>query len=306
MNTYYKKGIQPMKKLLLLTTIVTLLISSSSAHDKTMTSAQQALENNDLIEARIQYQVALDVDESNEEAAEMIRLLDAYDTLQIEVEEENWSDAEEQANELLAEDTIVPAIETQVKITLDEIDGGIDEHLKAQLKKAEKHVKKEKFKKAKKILDKLEKGPFKDRVEADVKDIRKQIGAKEKQLAEKKEAEEKEAVEAAKVNDKYEQYLARAEALSGEFAQSVEREDADAWHCLEPAFDDLLNEVYGTIRENLSEAEFNPLMNDQRAWLDAVIAEDNELAEIGTRAALDSRLYILSEKKEERIFYLLN
>src|SRR5699024_3929855 len=185
-------------------------------------------------------------------------------------------------------------------------DEGIDGHLKAQLKKAKKHVKKEKFKKATKILDKLEKGSFKDRVESDIKDIRKQIEEEEKQLAEKKEAEEKEAVEAAKVNDKYEQYLERADALSRDFSRLVEREDASAWHSLEPAFDDLLNEVYGTIRDNLSEAEFNPLLNEQRAWLDAVIAEDNELAEIGTRAALDSRMYILSEKKEERIFHLLN
>src|SRR5699024_149939 len=160
MNTYYKKGIQPMKKLLLLTTIVTLLVACSSAHDQAMTSAQQALENNDLIEARIQYQVALDEDESNEEAEEMIRLLDAYDELQIEVEDENWVDAEEQANDLLREETIVPAIETQVKITLDESDEGIDGHLKAQLKKAKKHEKKEKFKKATKILNKLEKGYF--------------------------------------------------------------------------------------------------------------------------------------------------
>src|SRR5699024_4478176 len=144
MKNCLTKGNQPMKRLLLLTTIVTLLIACNSAHDKAMTKAQEALDNDDLIEARIQFQVALDEDETNEEAAEMIRLLDAYDMLQIEVEEENWVDAEEQANELLAEDTIVPTIEAQVKITLDEIDEGIDGHLKAQLKKAKKHVKKEK------------------------------------------------------------------------------------------------------------------------------------------------------------------
>lgn len=271
-----------------------------------MTSAQEALDNDDLMEARIQYQVALDEDDSSEEAAEMIRLLDAYDMLQIAVEDENWADAENQANDLLREDTIVPAIETQVKATLDEIDEGIDEHLIAQLEKVEKQVEKEDIKKATQTLDKLEKGPFKDRVESDVKELREQIAGVEKQLAEKKAAEEKEATEAAQVNDKYEQYLARAEALSREFAQSVEAEDAGAWHNLEPAFDELLNDVYGTIRDNLSEAEFNPLLNEQRAWLDAVIAEDNELAEIGTSAALDSRMYLLSEKKEERIFYLLN
>src|SRR5699024_5502867 len=108
------------------------------------------------------------------------------------------------------------------------------------------------------------------------------------------------------IYDKYDQYFAEAKALSQEFAQSVEREDASAWHSLEPAFDDLLNKVYGTIKDNLSEAEFKPLLNEQRAWLDAVIAEDNELAKIGTRTALDSRLYLLSEKKEARIFHLLN
>src|SRR5699024_10960980 len=120
MKIYFKKGNQPMKRLLLLTTIITLLVACSSAHDKAMTSAQEALENNDLIEARIQYQVALDEDESSEEAVEMIRLLDAYDALQIEVEEKNWADAEKQANDLLKEETLVPAIETQVKAKLDE------------------------------------------------------------------------------------------------------------------------------------------------------------------------------------------
>ena len=294
-----------MKRILLLATIVTLLIACSTAHDKAMTSAQEALDNDDSIEARIQFQVALDEDESSEEAKEMIRLLDAYDALQIEVEEGNWADAEELANDLLKEETLVPAIETQVKAKLVEIDEGIDEHLKAQLKKAEKHVKNEEIKKATKALDKLEKDPFKDRVESDIKNMREQIKTSEKQLAEKKAAEEKEQV-AAKLNDKYEQYFAKAKALSQEFAQSIEREDADAWHSLEPAFDDLLNEVYGTIRDNLSEAEFKPLLNEQRAWLDAVIAEDDELAEVGTRAALDSRLYLLSEKKEARIFHLLN
>src|SRR5699024_11984036 len=158
-------------------------------------------ENNDLIEARIQYQVALDEDESSEEAVEMIRLLDAYDALQIEVEEKNWADAEKQANDLLKEETLVPAIETQVKAKLDEIDEGIDEHLKAQLKKAEKHVKNEEIKKATKALDKLEKDPFKDRVEADIKGMRKQIKATEKKLAEKKATEEKEQA-AAQLNDK--------------------------------------------------------------------------------------------------------
>src|SRR5699024_2626678 len=142
MKNCLTKGNQPMKRILLLTTIVTLLVACNSAHDKAMTSAQEALDNDDLIEARIQYQIALDEDEKNEEAAEMIRLLDAYDTLQIEVEDENWVDAEEQADDLLREETIVPAIETQVKITLDEIDEGIDEYLTAQLEKAEKQVKK--------------------------------------------------------------------------------------------------------------------------------------------------------------------
>src|SRR5699024_6187070 len=234
-----------------------------------------------LMEARIQFQVALDGDETSEEAAEMIRLLDAYDDLQIEVEEENWADAEELANEILKEETLVSAIETQVKATLAEIDEGIDEHLTAQLEKVEKQVEKKEIKKATKTLDKLEKDPFKDRVESEMKDMREQIGTTEKQLAEKKAAKEKEVAEVAQVNDKYEQYLAEAKTLSRAFAQSVEREDADAWHSLEPDFDDLLNEVYGTIRDNLPEAEFNPLLHEQRAWLDAVIAEDNELAEIG-------------------------
>lgn len=293
-----------MKRLLLLTTIVTLLIACSAAHDKAMTSAQEALDKDDLIEARIQYQVALDEDESSEEAGEMIRLLDAYDDIQIEVEEKNWADAEARANDLLQEETIVPAIERQVKVTLDEMEAEVDEHLTAQLAKVEKHVKKQEIKKATKALDKIEKDPFKDRVEPEVKDMRKQIVAAEKQMAENKAAETEQA--AAPLNDKYEAYFAEAKALSQAFAQSVENEDADAWHSLEPAFDDLLNDVYGTIRDTLSEAEFEPLLHEQRAWLDALLAEDDELAAIGTRAALDSRMYILSEKKEARIFHLLH
>lgn len=294
-----------MKRILLLAMITTLLVACSSAYDKAMTKGQEALENDDFYEAGTQFRLALDEDETSEEAAEMIRLLDAYDTLRKEVSNENWSEVESQANALLKDEAMVPAIEKRVEETLQLTEETVDEQLKAQLDKAEKQVKEEELKKALKTLDDLEKSPFKDRIKADIADMREQIKEAEKGVTEKKRAAEKEKY-TAKLQGLYDQYYPRAEELSRRFAHSIERGNEGEWHSLEPAFDKLLNDVYGAIRDNIPEAEFTPLLNEQRAWLSAVIAEDDELAKIGTRTALDSRMYILSEKKEERIYHLLN
>lgn len=95
------EGARTLKRTFLILSIITILAGCSSAYKQAVTDAESALDRGDFEKALTFYNDALEEDADSSEVKEIVALLNDYATLQKKMENIEWTEAFDLANNLL-------------------------------------------------------------------------------------------------------------------------------------------------------------------------------------------------------------
>lgn len=311
-----------MKRIFLLFTMISLLIGCSSAYNENITEAETALESGDFEKALEFYNLALEEKKDSTEVKDIIALLNDYETLQGKIENDEWTEALDLANNMLKNDDIVPSLQKEVKelLTTIEAEKEKEEQIASELKKVEKLIKDEDVEKASSKLNELENEIRSNALKSEIEDLHNKLKVAEKRVAEKerkakeKEAEKKRLEEeakqkAAKASNLKEKYLQRANELDYAIAKQASElygnnPPSGFYGQYNEDWDGLLNEVWGVLKDTLPADEFEALKAEQNQWINK---KDQRFSELPEDTAVDRAAGVdfLTNLTEERTFYLI-
>ena len=318
-----------LKRIILLLVIVFVLVgcNSNSTYEKLMSEAEVALESGDFENALKVYNSALGEVPESAEVKDMIGLLENYSDLSKKIDGLDWTEAFDLANGLLKNDAIPTSLQKEVKELLTAIEGEkekekkVEEEIASELKKIGKLVHDDDVEKASSKLSELESkiksNVFDKEIEELYSDIEvAEAGIAEKERhkkeeveieAEKKRLEEESKQRASRENGLYAKYLLKAESIDAEIRREVSNytevpngligDYGEKW-------DDLLNEVWGVLKDTMPSNEFEKLKAEQIEWIKN---KDKGFAEIGDDRAYQRLMAwdYLSVETEGRTYYLI-
>ncbi|MEJ8776702.1 lysozyme inhibitor LprI family protein [Pseudogracilibacillus sp. ICA-222130] len=294
-----------MKRFLLISVAIFVLAACSSPYDDLLKEGNEAFDKGEYDQALKLYEYALDEEGDGKEAKEKIELIDMYKELN-SMDEDDWDETYDLANNILKHDAINDKMKKEVKETLTTVEKNKEEEEKllASLDKIEKDIKNEKFEKAAKALE-----DFDFTIDSsEVYDRHKELGyaledatiafaekerEKEEKKAEKKRKEEEKKAEekrkeeekkAAASQSKYDKYYDKAMAIESRMKDAAY--DAGYMHDYSMIsykfvsdWDNLLNEVWDVLKEDLPSDVYDELLEDQREWIKNKEAEYKEYSD---------------------------
>src|SRR5690625_1375145 len=326
-----------MKRLVL--TILTLcpmfvLIGCNDSTEKLREDAEEALLDGDISLAKTLYEHVLDEAPDDEESTVLVDLLADYETFLEKIEALEWYEAERLGEKLVDNEHIPYALKREVKQYVELIEEGIAlvESINNTLAKVDNLIEDGELDEAKKLLDDLKKEKdfsklttLKNEKHEQILEAERKLAEKEKEALEKERAEleRKKAEQKEKTTAKTtvsssgslkQQYLAKAEEVAKEEQELIEIFNAIsssesrglAKQCYD-LWDDLINEVWGVIKEQLPESEFEQLRQAQIKWIQEKEALYDELndEQYGLLAIAEAYRAI-QEMTIERTYYLIN
>lgn len=288
------KGVHNLKKILFIFVTIFILAACSSPYDDLLKEGNEAFDKGEYDQALKLYEYALDEDEDGKEAKEKIEIIDMYNELN-SIDEGDWDETFDLANDILKHDAINDKMKKEVKETLTAVETNKEEEEKllASLDKIEKDIKNEKFEKAAKALE-----DFDFTVDSsEVYDRHEELGysledatiafAEKEREKEEKEAEKKrkeEEKKAAASQSKYDKYYDKAMAIESRMKDAAF--DAGYMHDYSVVsykfvsdWDNLLNEVWDVLKEDLPSDVYDELLEDQREWIQNKEAEYKEYSD---------------------------
>ena len=283
-----------MKKILFIFVTIFILAACSSPYDDLLKEGNEAFDKGEYDQALKLYEYALDEEEDGKEAKEKIEIIDMYNELN-SIDEGDWDETFDLANDILKHDAINDKMKKEVKETLTAVETNKEEEEKllASLDKIEKDIKNEKFEKAAKALE-----DFDFTVDSsEVYDRHEELGysledatiafAEKEREKEEKEAEKKrkeEEKKAAASQSKYDKYYDKAMAIESRMKDAAF--DAGYMHDYSVVsykfvsdWDNLLNEVWDVLKEDLPSDVYDELLEDQREWIQNKEAEYKEYSD---------------------------
>lgn len=330
-----------MRRILLLLAIIFILIGCSSQEEKAIADAEAALQSGDFETALKSYNLALTENANNPEVKEQIDLLNDYVTLQENMSNSEWADAHSLANNMLENDRMMPSLEEEVKTLLATIEGEIEkeEQTEEELQEIKELISKDDVEKARTRLSDLKDKLTTDAYDTEIKDLQNRLTAAEERIAdaEQQEREQESQAEKDRVKEeaiqsgvekarqqtavttpklpeketsslKYE-YMAKAEDLHNKI---IGKAHELYEHDIEPGFtgqyygdwDNLLNEVWGVLKDTLPANEFETLKAEQNDWIQM---KEQNFADMpdGTAAERGTGMDYLTAETRDRLFYLI-
>src|SRR5690625_781453 len=288
------KGVHNLKKFLFIFATIFILAACSSPYDDLLKEGNEAFDKGEYDQALKLYEYALDEDEDGKEAKEKIEIIDMYNELN-SIDEGDWDEAFDLANDILKHDAINDKMKKEVKETLTTVETNKEEEEKllASLDKIEKDIKNEKFEKAAKALE-----DFDFTVDSsEVYDRHEELGysledatiafAEKEREKEEKEAEKKrkeEEKKAAASQSKYDKYYDKAMAIDScmkdaGFDAGYMHDYSVVSYKFVSDWDNLLNEVWDVLKEDLPSDVYDELLEDQREWIQNKEAEYKEYSD---------------------------
>lgn len=307
-----------MKRIFLLLAVIAVLIGCSSAYKENVAEAEAALEIGEFENALKYYNFALDEKTDSSEVKDMIALLNDYDTLQKKIENFEWTEAFDLANDILKNDAIVPSLQKEVKelLTTIEEEKEKEAQITSELKKIEKLINNDNVEKAYSELIELESKIKSNAFNSELDDLynklemaEKRVAEKEEKEAEKKRLEEKTKQQATKEISLKEKYLQKADNLDNEIMNEAKKLFA---HDLQPGFygqyysewDNLLNEVWGELKTTMPKNAFEKLKSEQNEWIKMKEKNFDEHPDEIASARATGMDYLAFETKD-RTYYLI-
>lgn len=316
-----------MKRIGLFVSMIVLLTACNSQFNDLTEEAQVALGEGDFDRAQQLYEQALE-EQHDSDVQQMIQAIEDYHTLVEKIDDADWDEALKLAEELLELENVPYAIKKEARdyITHIEEEAENDEQFVEQVEKIEQFIASEDVANANDYLRELESEELTDGQQDRVTSLKEQVNHAEQKVAEaeekkreqeRKEREEKErarAEKAEKMSSLKETYLQKA----GHTRESVVtlEEQLNPVGTLEMVefgsealtlWDDLLNEIWVVLGEEMPKNEFETLRKEQRKW----ITEKESTAEsiyTGTQgsAARVEAMYFQWDFTEERVYYLIH
>lgn len=280
-----------MKKIFLSFAFVFILIGCSSAYEENRAEADKSLKSGDYENALHFYELSLEDEPDNTEVQDRISLLKDYETLEVEVDNSNWKQAHNLANDILKNDSITPSLKNEVK----ESETTIKEEMKNEgrianeLDEINKQISNKEIDKANSMLNKLERDIETDEFDKEIDTLNQKLDTAEK-LATKKDQKDQEAKEkkerleeekeeklrrTTEENSLQSKYLQKVDNLEKQINTKIQKESPDAkdmdlriYGQYYNEWDDLLNEVWGVLKDTMANDEFENLKIDQREWVE--------------------------------------
>lgn len=259
---------------------------SNELYEEAMKKGKLALADADFDKARSSFELALEEEPDDPDAsrmAEQLRLLEKTETA---AEEGNWSEVSKQASLLLEKDNL----QSQLKEQAEEYTAAAEAETKAAQKVAEQlagvqsKVSEGSYEEARVLLDELEADKSLDAAllahQEEVDAARLDIEASKKEQQDKEQAEAVQAaadaaaataVAEASKGWTYEDQLDDLSGRTADFDYIVETgttaQALEAEQTRYKQWDNLLNEIYGTLKSELPNDEFVQLRAAQREWI---------------------------------------
>lgn len=318
-----------MKRALLIIISIVILTACNSAFDDLTTEAQAALGKGDFTLALQLYKEALD-EKKDDEVADIIQALEDYETLMEKVEANDWEAALQLANQLIDDENAPYALKKEVREQLTDIELALetletDEEFTEKIERLEQLIADENVSAANELLTDLDIPELEVSQGAQVAKLKEQLINVEQKLEEaerekraqaqkEKEAEErKKAEKTSNLQDKYLQKAADVEVAVDKLEDEINpvgtTEIIEFSSGAYTMWDDLLNEIWGVLGEEMPKSNFEQLRKEQLEW----IAEKEATADSiydgspnqGTAARVEA-MYSKWDYTEERVYYLIN
>lgn len=281
-----------MRRLCATLVLVVLLVGCTNGmYDNAIEQGKLALANGEFQKALGSFELAKDEKPSDDTANQYYKDVNAFLEVKRNVEEGNWEGAEEKARELLNSEELVTGLRRELESIVEaiEADRALFDAIANRLAEIEKTVDGGDAKAAQTAIAELKQDEEKKAMidhfsaelaslEADVAvQLKKQIDAaaeQERIQAEKKKqqvtAEKKRQTPSGK-RDTYYQKLHQIEASLSDLEyltkDGVTSELIEAESERYERWDDVLNEIYGVLKTQLSKSEMNALREKQRSWI---------------------------------------
>jgi len=309
-----------MKRLIILIMTVIFLAACGSAYDDLLTEANEAMEEQDYKNAKKLYELALSEDAAGTEAKDMLALLEAYEELIDLQEDSEWEKAFDQANSLLKNSVITSALKDDVKDILTDVEEMKDEEeeMLAEIKAITKLLQQNNVDDAYSKIDLLDEDFASAKVTEAWESMDDALQDAEKRVSEKEELELAAAEEAAKKEEEIkrkeeeaakrrEAEVAASQSQYSKYIQKADNLDAETSYGNGGAYytqwDNLLNEVWGSLRNTMDSSSFESLKKEQNEWIREKDGRYNDSKDIGNESKGKDRLTF---DTRERTYYIIN
>lgn len=333
-----------MKRIILLLGLVLILAGCNSASQTSIADAEAALESGDFDTALKHYNQALLEDDSPQlkKQVDLLHNYEDLQTKMADAAWSEASQLandllEDEAIAASLEEEVEGLLET-INEGLEK-----EEQVAATLKEAEEQIDNEELEEASSTLSELENEIESEAFASELEDLQKQLEAANERVAKQeqqaKEAEERvvereqQDKEAAAEQKRQEEeakqraetepekndtasssgvkqtYLAKANELDNQMQRDIDDPNIQDWiggfyFDYYREWDELLNEVWGAVKDTLPEAEFNVLLEEQREWIQVKEQTFDAMPQEPASARVDSQQYLALETKE-RTYYLI-
>lgn len=308
--------------MLFILSLFILLVACQDPFIDLVDEAQEALGKGDFEAAQALYEEALEVKDDADIVA-IVQVLQSYAQLTDQISAEEWEKAAEIVETLIEDENVPYAIKKEVREQLAEIEVALtsDSEFNEQVKRIETFIHHENIREAEQALRQIKKDKLNESRRKKIISLEEQVETIEQEAVEleerelvkrKHDARERAATEKAeKMSRLRETYFQKAKDLRAEVAYLEEKEQPvstnevnDFLYRVYTMWDDLLNEIWDVLEEEMPASEFEALRIDQRKWIEEKEAKAASFTQgtIGTAEALISNW----EYTEERIDYLIN
>lgn len=308
---FIHKGAYKVKRVLILLMTVFLLAACGSVYDDLVSEANEAMEQEDYKNAKKLLELALAEEPSGKDANDMLGLLEGYDELLDLQAAGEWEKAFDRSNNLLKNNAIPAPLKKELKEILANVEEMKDEEeeILVEIKAITKLLQQNNVDDAYKKIDLLDRDftsakvteAF-DAMEDALQDAEKRVSEKEelelaaKEKEARQEAEKKAQAAASQSQSQYDRYIEKASNLDSRTGYADDGAYYTEW-------DNLLNEVWGALRNTMDSSSFEALRKRQNEWIKEKDGRYNNGKSNGNEAAAKDRL--MSDTKE-RTYYLIN
>ncbi|GKV70595.1 hypothetical protein NCCP2716_30930 [Sporosarcina sp. NCCP-2716] len=312
--------------------------TSSEAYENAMESGEQAVQDGKYDKARDSFYIAREEAPKDEFASRYSELAEKLEGIRKSADDGNWQEAGKKAADLLKQDKLPNIFRTALEELQEEMQNGQSEtdrllhHLDLTARQADDGNPKEAASRLDSMLQSEEWKTYGRSLEKDAEEVKTRIAAAEKrQLAEAEEKErlEKEEADKRAAEEKKQQAAAAqqpsepARGTQGVYMKklaAVEAGLSDLDHLYTEGltelmiqgeqerykrWDDMLNEIYGVLKKQLSPSEMEALRQKQRNW---IVYRDNQAdaaRKAGTAAAERNYHGTLAYETEQRCYELV-
>ena len=316
-----------MKRLGVLFLLVFALFGCSSAFNDHVVEGDAFLEAGKFDLALKSYEMALEEKADNAEVKEKMALLEKYEELDKLIKDRKLADAEKLAEELLANENMVDSLTEAVEGLVEKIEiaQAENEEVDGELDEVEKLLEKKDVKEAKLLLKEIEKDRDVTHDKKRVDKLTDAIDKAEKREKEKKAKDKAEQEKVAKANAEKEKVAEEKQQPSGSYQEYIQKyEDTDAYvnahlskntdadpysHSAHAVgkWDDLLNEVWGVLKNEMPSGQFETLKAEQINWINEKEKRVDEIMDPngGSIVRLEAMGYTMTVT-QERTKYLID